>query len=358
MCTRAGRLLVLAAVLFALPIATWAAEGRTPLFAPGPITASGKYVLTRNIVGTGGPSISVQAPQVDIDLNGFTISNSSGLEYCIDVLSSSARLTVRNGTLSDCRSGVHVSTATQVVVEDVTVNAPWGAGIHLQNVGAIAIRRVTVLGVAGVGSDGIGIYSPTPSLQNAVVEDCTVTAVNGTGIVFNRGSVHMRNNRVTASGGGIWVFEARGGEISGNLVVGTTEDTGITIIGTHGSTISGNVVRDSYNHGIWLTGDSIHNLVRDNVLTGNGLSTSGHGLYVQGTSNQIEGNTLNFNGGAGLFFNATGCKNTFGRNMAQGNDGGGVSACTALFPPESCSQCSGSANVSFGDNLIPGPALF
>jgi parallel beta-helix repeat protein len=297
---------------------------------------------------------------VEIVLNGFTVTTGSGLDYCIEALNSSTRLTVRNGTLADCRSGVYASTAAQVVVEDVTVKEPWGRGINLNNVGAIAVRRVTVLGATnGTGSDGIGIYSPSPFFQNAVVEDCTLTAVPGSGIVFNRGAVHIRNNRVTAAGdGGIWVFEARGSEISGNLVVGSANDTGITIVGTHGSTVSGNIVRDSYNHGIRLTTDSLNNLVRDNVSTGNGLSTSGHGLYVEGSSNKIEGNTLNFNGGAGLYFSTAGCRNTFGRNMAQENVGTGVGGCNALFPPESCSQCNGAPNVSFGDNLIPGPPVF
>jgi parallel beta-helix repeat protein len=141
-------------------------------------------------------------------------------------------------------------------------------------------------------------------------------------------------------------------------VVGSVNDAGISIVGTHGSTISGNVVRDSYEHGIWLTADSLRNLVRDNVSTGNGLSTSAHGLYVQGASNTIEGNTLHFNGGAGLYFDTAGCRNRFGRNMAEGNVGIGVGACSALFPPESCSQCAGSPNVSFGENLIPGPPVF
>jgi hypothetical protein len=44
--------------------------------------------------------------------------------------------------------------------------------------------------------------------------------------------------------------------------------------------------------------------------------------------------------------------------MAQLNNGTGVSGCTSLFAPDSCSQCTGPANGSFGDNLIPGPPVF
>ena len=354
--TRVGRHVVLAAVLFALPAATGAAEGRNPLFAPGPITASGKYVLTRNIAGTGAaPAISVQAPQVEIDLNGFTVTNGNG-DDCIQVLSSTARLTVRNGTISDCHSAVYAGAATQVVVEDVTVSGTWGGAVNVNDVGSVAIRRATVL---GSGSYGIGIVSPTGFSHNALIEDCTVQGTASDGIIFNFGSVQIRNNRVTAAGNtGIRVFEATGSEVSGNLVVGAANDAGLVLVATHGSIVSGNIVRNSYLHGIWLPADATHNLVRDNVSTGNGTSGTGHGLYVQGFANKIEGNTLNANVGAGLFFATTGCRNTIGRNMAQSNNGTGVSGCTSLFAPDSCSQCTGPANGSFGDNLIPGPPVF
>jgi parallel beta-helix repeat protein len=225
----------------------------------------------------------------------------------------------------------------------------------LIDVGSIVLQRVRVL---GAGLDGVGIYSPFP--HTAVIEDCTIRGTGANGIVFQTGSAEIRNNRVISAGyGGILLSGATGSEVSGNLVVGAANDVGITLSATQGSTIAGNVVRSSYFHGIWVQSDSANNVVRDNVSTGNGLPTPGHGLFVQGTANMIEGNTLNGNGGAGLFFNFTGCGNTFGRNMARGNVGSGVGGCGALFAPESCTQCgAGTANVSFGDNLIPGPPAF
>jgi parallel beta-helix repeat protein len=88
----------------------------------------------------------------------------------------------------------------------------------------------------------------------------------------------------------------------------------------------------------------------NNVLTMNGQ----HGLWVQGTRNLVERNTLNGNTGCGLFL--MGPMNTYGRNMARGNGGLGCGPCFALFPPESCDAAPG--NTSFGDNLIPGPPVF
>ena len=354
--TPVGPPVLLAAGLFFVPAATQAAEGRIPLFQPGPITASGKYVLTRDIVGDGSDTvISVEAPQVDIDLNGFTISNNNGFQ-CIRVDTPGIRLAVRNGTLGSCLNAVYASAGIQVVVEDVTVSGTSGISIYVGEVGAIAIRRVTV---QGSGWDGIGVYGAQVN-HNAVIEDCMVTGTAGTGIAFSGGTVRIRNNRVTSSlDYGIVVFGAQGSEVSGNQVVGVSNDTGIMINQTQGSTIHGNVVRFATNHGIWLTASATNNLVRDNVATSNGATGAGHGLVVEGPSNKVEGNTLNANGGAGLLFGFTACGNTLGRNMARGNAGGSVTGCTALFPPDSCSKCiAGPANASFGDNLIPGPAVF
>jgi parallel beta-helix repeat protein len=354
--TRVGLPVLLVAGVFLVPEVARAAEGRIPLFAPGPITASGKYVLTRNIVGDGSDTvISVQAPQVEIDLNGFTISNDNGSD-CISVATHGIRLAVRNGTLTSCHSGVFAGAAYQLVVEDVTVIGTWGPSINVHEVASIAIRRVNVL---GAGTDAIAIFAPSIN-HSAVIEDCMVKDTGSTGILFNGGTVRIRNNRVISSGDyGIRVFEARGSEISGNLVVELGSNVGIVLAATHGSTIQGNTVRFAALHGIWLAADASSNVVRDNVATSNGAAGPGNGLYVQGTSNQVEGNTLNGNGGAGLLFGVTGCGNTFGRNMARGNAGSGASGCTALFPPDSFDQCSvGPANTSFGDNLIPGPPVF
>jgi nitrous oxidase accessory protein NosD len=184
---------------------------------------------------------------VEIDLNGFTVTNSNG-DDCVQVLSSTARLTVRNGTISDCHSGVYAGAATQVVVEDVTVSGTWGGAINVNDVGSVAIRRATVLGSSAYG---IGVVSAIGFSHNALIEDCTVQGVASDGIIFQFGSVQIRNNRVTAAGNtGIRVFEATGSEVSGNLVVGSANDVGLLLVATHGSIVSGNIVKNSYHHGI------------------------------------------------------------------------------------------------------------
>jgi len=75
---------VLAALIVVPAIA---AEGRTPVYLAGTvIAADGRYILTRDISasGAGTPVIMIQAPNVDLDLNGLTIFGAPGVP-CIDI---------------------------------------------------------------------------------------------------------------------------------------------------------------------------------------------------------------------------------------------------------------------------------
>jgi parallel beta-helix repeat protein len=136
---------------------------------------------------------------------------------------------------------------------------------------------------------------------------------------------------------------------------------GILLTGFTSGKVFNNVVARAGTHGIVLDSTSSDSLVRDNVVTGSGFHTSigGDGLRIEGDRITIEENTLNANLGAGLRLTSTSSALTFGRNTARGNTGVGSGPCAAsppLFPPNSCND--GSANNTFGNNLIPGPSLF
>jgi len=67
---------------------------------PVTITNSGAYVVIANLVCTNnGYGIIVQADDVTIDLNGFTLSGSPGSQSAIKVNGSPSHLFVRNGTI-------------------------------------------------------------------------------------------------------------------------------------------------------------------------------------------------------------------------------------------------------------------
>src|SRR5262245_19784313 len=51
-------------------------DPRTPIHGAGPVTIAvpGSYYLTSNLNVAGGPAVAITAPNVTLDLNGFTIS--------------------------------------------------------------------------------------------------------------------------------------------------------------------------------------------------------------------------------------------------------------------------------------------
>jgi len=349
--------MTLCALVFAGTLPALAAEGRIPIFGPGPIGADGKYVVTRDIFGTGaGPVIDILAPNVDIDLNGFTLTEPAGAFPVINVPGIFVtQLTVRNGSLNSGSFGIDAPVpGDKIVIEDVKIGFPTTTGIHVLDIVSIAIRRVMIQGVGG----GPGILIDGIAPQTAVIEDSVIRDVGGDGINFISGSITVLNNKIAGTGGlgppgaAISLTAADSSLVSENTIVGSGTE-GIALSGTRGGKLFDNLVQSSVSHGIHLDLGTSGILVLNNVATGNGFALpGGHGLFVEGSLNQLDRNTLNSNSGYGLFF--TGGGNTFGRNMARAN--GGPAGCPLLFPPNSCDV--GAGNSTFGDNLIPGPPFF
>jgi len=358
--------------LYAIPVlvgiaatgAAMAAEGRTPVFAPTVIVMDGKYIVTRNIMGSGAaPVVEIAAANVDLDLNGFTLTEPGG-GFAVILVSAFSEVTIRNGTLVSGIMSVDAPVGgRKLILEDVKSQDALGGApgaLHAFGVENVVIRRCVVVGAPGMP----GIFVEGPLMKSGTIE----------------------KNVIRDSGGGIWAMGVSSLSILENAIEGTTPGSatpGIALMGagnlialntiqeadgpgidirttSQGNKLYNNVVFSSGGHGIAIGPSPLalatgNNLVLDNVVTFSG----GSGLWVAAEQNKIEGNVLNENAGCGLFFvAATSVGNTFGRNMARGNAGVacGPAICPPLFWPDSCD--GGVANDSYGDNLIPGPPVF
>lgn len=358
--------------------AVLAAEGRTPVFAPGTLLgADGKYIVTRNIVGGVGPVITIGAPNVELDLNGFVLSGAAGSPV-ISIIAGMDHVTIRNGVLSGGSVGIELvgpPTTRKVDIEDVKIHDSAIQGIHLGNVEGAALRRNEI---TDTGSEGIA-WDGGATVKHGTIEGNLLRRTSA-GIVVNTcSSVAVLNNRLedpgTGAGGafpgnGIVLVACQGSLVSENTVERSRID-GIALFNGKGNKLFDNVVRASGGNGIHLDIGTSDTLVLNNVATGNGtglLASGGDGLLVEGTQNLLERNQLNSNAGFGLRFCIAGgsCANTFGRNMARANGGflgalgcGACGGAPALFPPNSCNIAGCAvANSTFGDNLIPGPPIF
>ena len=111
-----------------IAVAALAAEGRTPVFAPGTFLGRGReYIVTRNLAGGAGAVITIGAPNVDLDLNGFLLT---GPEVG-DLRRRRASITSPSATASGGRNRRHRSDGDRlrkIDIEDVKIHNPTDAG--------------------------------------------------------------------------------------------------------------------------------------------------------------------------------------------------------------------------------------
>jgi hypothetical protein len=146
-------------------------EARTPISAlPFTINSPGSYYLTKSLNVTTGNGITINAAQVTLDLNGFTISStaSSANGTGIAIASGLGDITIFNGHI---KGGVAYLNGTY--------SGPGFAnGIEYSGNAAVNVR-VTGISVSACLSDGINLSANA----FALVESCTVYTVGGNGIV-------------------------------------------------------------------------------------------------------------------------------------------------------------------------------
>lgn len=303
-------------------------EARTALTfetAPGDataffkISAGGSYYLTGNVVVSGDMGgILINAPDVTIDLNGFTIvrSSVSSTRALIRVGSPSySNVTIKNGTVKNA-GGHGIDLYANSRVENVTVVAPGQHGIYLGTRSVITNCIVDDPGTDGVNTGADSIVADTivnsPSQHgiststNSEVRNCRVHSAsqNGFNVAFgtlvqdstatncvafgiagqlNTGALRFLNNTVTNCGsGGIRVYHSS--QVVGNTVsVSGLAVPGITVLGD-GSRIEKNVVQGGPD-AVRIDASGDDNLVISNMAQN---PTSGNGFAnVNAANNQI-----------------------------------------------------------------------
>jgi hypothetical protein len=124
----------------------------TPVSGPHfTITEPGSYYFTGNVTVTDGPGIVIEADNVTLDLNGFTLACSSSSQVSasgIDAGSAGygSNLTIANGNI--------ISNST--VYFSGTTAAGWYHGIVVGGIASPQIRNLNVSGMSGAGIDALG----------------------------------------------------------------------------------------------------------------------------------------------------------------------------------------------------------
>ncbi len=251
------------------------------------IDTSGSYYLTGNLVVSAGNGISINASNVTLDLNGYTISSTSASSSGFGVYVTANNIRIHNGKISGTRvnDGGTGTTFTgggfTVGIGDLETTSPIAAGIEVEAV------QVTNVG------DGIFLAG-----KATVVTKCTVSVVSAIGI---RASVVTGCAAETCGKSGILCGEAV--YCHGSTVSNTPTDFGIA------ADIALNCRGTSFNNGSGLTAVNATNCYGDS----SGTATASRGLKVTGTASYCFGR-VGFTGtGTALEANiAIGCSFTNG----------------------------------------------
>ena len=193
-------------------------ESRIPITnVPYTISSSGSYYLTRNfIVPTSDNGIDVEAHNVTIDLNGYTLeggglSSGTGIyisfrdnvsikngvlynwrgssQYAIYYSSSARGGSVQNVKVYECSQGIRLNSgiAKDCVVSDCTMSESTGHGIFVSDgvVSDCVVYNVTNSG----GTSASGIYSSGSKVNNCTVRGIYADGTFAIGIMANDGGI-------------------------------------------------------------------------------------------------------------------------------------------------------------------------
>lgn len=288
-------------------------EPRIPISAPGVISSSGSYYLTKNITSTG-TGINISADDVTLDLCGFTLAGpGSGLTYGI-YINGTKNIEIRNGTIKNFGlSGIQDALSS---------------GNN---------RRIINMRVVNNGR--FGIYLSGATAGGDLVKDCLVSG-NGTSYTSTVYGIYLTSHCIVSgnlvhNNGNATLTSAYGISVgTGSVVTGNTVRTnyGYGITATTSCRITDNTVTDNRNSGI-TAGDNC--TIQDNIVSSNSLvgifadnhcaicgntviSNSGNGISADNDCT-ISGNTVNSNSdGIQADDHVTITDNTVSSNRASG----------------------------------------
>lgn len=173
-------------------------EPRTPIPAPPGaavtypiiISAPGSYYLTQNLSPSSGNAINITADNVSLDLNGFTISSTSGSASgnAIDI-SGRSNIAISNGNI---HSGSTVSGSTFTQGSGFVGGINWGGGAPSN----VRVSGVTVTGVSSYPLD-LG-FDKSSVVQNCTVRICSQYGIQA-GAVSDSAALQCGSNSIIAA---------------------------------------------------------------------------------------------------------------------------------------------------------------
>ena len=261
-------------------------EPRTPMSGattPGTessvfvVSQPGDYYLTADVaVPAGKNGITVTAPDVTIDLSGFTIRGETGSLAGIAVIEAD-RLAVRNGRIRTCGGdGVSALASPEARFENLMISDCGGSGLVTGNGAAVDLCTAESCGAEGFLLE-----------VHSVLRDCIAAGNGGIGIRMQGRSQAVRCTVRDNQGPGVQ-SDGHANIVRECTIMDNVGD-GIAVLGT-GAVVSGNYC---VGHAPPGGGVTVYSAATDNAIIGNliiGPPTVGYAVHVVSTGNLVARN--------------------------------------------------------------------
>lgn len=161
------------------------------------ISKPGSYYLTADVVGGAGEyGILINASNVTLDLNGFSIIGSAGSFSGVSCSAPQSNITITNGIVRNWGSvGLFVDNVSAGRYTDLTVASNGGSGLRVGS--DSRVERCIVRSNGSIGQSGIFAGIRT------VVAECTATGSGGAGIQLSNDCSAYRCQTTNNNGAGI-----------------------------------------------------------------------------------------------------------------------------------------------------------
>ncbi|MBN1269712.1 MAG: right-handed parallel beta-helix repeat-containing protein [Kiritimatiellae bacterium] len=229
-------------------------EPRTPVTnLPFTISQPGSYYFTTNLTGVSGDhGIDVQASDVTLDLNGFSLIGATGCWNGIRLLSNQDRLIVRNGTVLNWpRNGIYAGDSSYCLFRDLQI---------ISNGWESAVYDGLVLGDQSSAQDCVAALNSDDGILSkgteAYVKRCRAIGNRGNGLDVEK-STEVSDNLCAGNAAGICA-QSSGNRIENNHVAGNA--TGL-VIDASGNYVAGNIVKDNADNYDIVAGNHLNILL-------------------------------------------------------------------------------------------------
>jgi parallel beta-helix repeat protein len=241
------------------------------------ITQPGSYYLTGDVTGASGKTgIGIDADNVTLDLNGFSLIGVSGSGSGVFVENNHTNVTIGNGTVRGWAGyGVCTVNAVGVRMYDLAVVGNTNYGIYAS---AAQVTRCTAK-----GNGSIGIYA----YNGSFVSDCTAYLNSSQGISVSGGTTILHCAAAYNQGVGL-VVSSRAAVYESTATNNTSHG-----IGVYGSCVAAR--NTAFDNGTGGDGAGIYVNYAGNRIEGNQVLGNPRGIDVDAAGNVIVGNSAGWN---------------------------------------------------------------